>query len=405
MRRASRRASLALSCALAIVAALGFFRDARAESIFGMNLLGERFEPVDARVAALGGFVQIVDDSLGMLQYNPAMLAWAKRVTFGVAGYVTSDANQSADLERTMVSTKFSAFAFGFPLFHRTLSASVGYRGRYDPDGDFEVPGETPTGDNYSDIYTRSGGTWAIPISVAADLGRRAKLGGYFSLERGTVENRWTIDFDGTNTADSFSDQLYTLSGTGFGAGAVVRPLNNVSLGVTYEGKIDYDTDVDETFTNSSADTSYTDTTVQPARWIVSASWRAFRGFSVYAGGSVCDFTKFEGLDFPPTRLAEERVASLGLEYRFKGSRIPIRASARYEQLPYTLPDGQEITKVAFAFGSGLMFKSGRGKIDAALQFGKVGSVDTNTYEDRQVRFYLSITGSENWATKRESRN
>jgi hypothetical protein len=51
------------------------------------------------------------------------------------------------------------------------------------------------------------------------------------------------------------------------------------------------------------------------------------------------------------------------------------------------------------------MFRSGRGKIDAALQFGKVGSVDTNTYEDRQVRFYLSITGSENWATKRESRN
>jgi hypothetical protein len=400
-----RRVRLALVSAVAVVAVLGFARGARAESIFGMNLLGERLEPVDARVSALGGFVQMVDDSLGLLQYNPAMLAWAKRVTFSVAGYVTSDANQSTELERTVVSTKFSSFAFAFPLFHRRVSASVGYRGRYDPDGDFEVPGETPTGDNYSDIYQRSGGTWAVPFSIAADFGRRAKLGGYFSLERGTLENRWTIDFDGTNTADSFSDQLYTLRGTGFGAGAVVRPLGNVSLGVAFEGEIDYDTEVAETFTNSSADTSYSDKTVQPERWIVSASWRVARGFSLHAGGSVSDFTKFEGLDFPPERLAEERVAALGLEYRFKGSRIPIRASARYEQLPYTLPDGQEITKVAFALGSGLMFKSGRGKIDAALQFGKVGSVDTNTYEDRQIRFYLSITGSENWATQREGRN
>jgi hypothetical protein len=400
-----RRAPLAAACAWVLVAVLGFARGARAESIFGMNLLGERFEPVDARVAALGGFVQMVDDSLGLLQYNPAMLAWAKRVTFGVDGYVTSDVNQSADLERTSVSTKISSFAFAFPLFSRRLSASVGYRGRYDPDGEFEVPGQTSTGGQYSDIYQRSGGTWAVPISLAADLGRRAKLGGFFSVERGTIENRWTIDFDGTNTADSFSDQLYTLSATAFGAGAAFRPLANVSLGVAYESKIDYDADVAETFTNSSADSSYTDTVVQPERWTVSASWRVARGFSLYAGGSVCDFTKFEGLDFPPQRLAEERVASLGLEYRFKGSHIPIRASARFEQLPYTLPDGEEITGVAFALGSGLMFRSGRGKIDAALQFGKVGSVDTNTYEDRQVRFYLSITGSENWATKRESRN
>lgn len=391
--------------AFAFAAAFGCAGTARAESIFGMNLLGERFEPVDARVAALGGFVQVVDDSLGLLQYNPAMLAWAKRVTFGVAGYVTRDDNQSADLERVVMSTKFSAFAFAFPLFNQRLTASVGYRGRYDPDGDFEVPGETATGETYSDIYQRSGGTWAVPISVAADLGRTAKVGGFFSLERGTIENRWTIDFDGTNTADSFSDQLRTLSGSSFGAGGVVRPMASVSVGVMYEGEIRYDTDVDETFTNSGADTSYKETTVQPDRWTVSASWRAAPRFVVYAGGSFSDFTKFEGLNFPTDRLTEERVASLGLEYRFQGARLPIRASVRYEQLPYTLPGGQEITKTAFAIGSGLLFRSGKGKIDAGLQFGKVGSVDTNTYQDRQVRFYLSITGSENWSTEREGRN
>jgi hypothetical protein len=379
-------------------------RAARADSVFGLNLLGERMDPVDARVAALGGFVQVVDDSLGILQFNPAMLAWTKRVAFGAAGYVTRDANQSSDLERTTVVGKFSAFAFAFPLFKRTLTASVGYRGRYDPDYDFSIPGVTPTGDAYSDVYERSGGTWTVPISVAADFGRRAKIGGTFGLERGTIENRWLVDFAGTGTADASSEQINEVRGNSFAAGAVVRPLMKVSIGVAYESKIDYDVDVQENFTNSSADTTYTSTMSQPERWTVSASWRVARGFTVYGGASTSDFTKFTGLDFPTERLAKDRVASFGLEYRFKGSRFPIRASARFEKLPYTLPDGQEISHVSFALGSGLLFRTGRGKLDAALQFGKMGSVDTNTYEDRQVRFYISITGSETWSTKRESR-
>jgi hypothetical protein len=69
------------------------------------------------------------------------------------------------------------------------------------------------------------------------------------------------------------------------------------------------------------------------------------------------------------------------------------------------MPDGEEISRVAFTLGSGLIFRTGRGKLDAALQFAKVGSVDTNTYEDQQVRFYISIAGSETWSTKREGRN
>ncbi len=375
-----------------------------AESIFGMNLLGERIEAVDARVAAVGGFVQIVDDSLGLLQFNPAMLAFSKRVAFGAAGYVTSDVNQSADIENTMVATKFSTLAFAFPLFKRTLTASVGYRGRYDPDFDYSVPGTTTGGEAYNDVFERSGGTWAVPISIAADLGRYAKIGGTISLERGTIENRWLTDFTGNNTVDATSTQIREVSATGFGAGVVVRPVAGVGLGVAFESELDYDVKVTETFTNAAANTSYDETMVQPARWIASAAWRVARGFNLYAGVSTCDFTQFEGLDFPSSRLTEERVAALGLEYRFRGTRFPIRLSGRYEQLPYTLPDGEEITEFSFALGSGLLFRTGRGKLDAAIQFGRIGSVDTNTYEDRQIRFYISITGSEQWSTKRETR-
>jgi hypothetical protein len=116
------------------------------------------------------------------------------------------------------------------------------------------------------------------------------------------------------------------------------------------------------------------------------------------------DFTKFEGLAFPSNRLTDEYVAALGVEYRPRGGRFPIRASARMEKLPYTLPAGEEISRVAFSLGTGLLFRTGRGKLDTTLQFAKTGSIDTNTYEDQTVRFYISITGSENWSTKRETR-
>ena len=390
-----------------VVVAAGLFARvpaARADSIFGMNLLGERIEAVDARVAALGGFVQIVDDSLGLMQLNPAMLAFSKRVAFGASGYVTSDANKSNELERTTVATKFSTLMFAFPLFKRTLTASIGYRGHYDPDFDYSVPGTTTSGEAYENVFERTGGTWGVPITVAADLGRYAKIGGSVSLERGTIENRWLTDFSGDNTVDAGSTQIREVSATGFGAGVVVRPIAGVGLGLAFESELDYDVDVTETFTNSAADSTYDEAMVQPARWIVSAAWRAARGITVYAGASYSDFTQFEGLAFPTDRLTEELVASLGLEYRLRGSRFPIRVSGRYEKLPYTLPEGEEITRVSFALGSGLLFRTGRGKLDAAIQFGKIGSVETNTYEDRQVRFYISITGSEAWSTKRETR-
>ena len=377
---------------------------ARADSIFGLNLLGERIEAVDARVAALGGFVQIVDDSLGLMQFNPAMLAFSKRVAFGAAGYVTSDANQSAELERTLVSTKFSSLMFAFPLFKRTLTASIGYRGHYDPDFDYSIPGTTTSGEEYNDVFERTGGTWGVPITVAADLGRYAKIGGSISLERGTIENRWMTDFTGSNTVDAGSTQIREVSATGFGAGVVARPFPGVGIGLAFESELDYDVDVTESFTNSAADTSFDESMVQPARWIASAAWRAARGLTFYGGASYSDFTQFEGLDFPTDRLTDELVAALGVEYRIRGARFPIRLSGRYEKLPYTLPDGEEITRVSFALGSGLLFRTGLGKLDAALQCGKVGSVATKTYEDRQIRFYVSITGSEQWSTKRETR-
>ncbi len=375
---------------------------ARGESVFGLNLVGERVDVGDGRVVALGGFVQMIDDSLGLLQYNPAMLAWTKRVTFGVSGYISSDVNRTEGLERRDNGAKLSMFSFAFPLYRNRLSVGFGFRGRYDPDGEFRVDHTTPEGDAYADWYQRSGGLWTVPFTIALDTGRFLKLGAFYSLERGHVQDTWIVDFADPSNQDAVSSQERSVTGDAFGVGATLRPTRRISLGVVYESKIDYDIDVEEHYTNASADTSYAEVGALPERWVVSLCWRVASSISVYAGASVCDFTKFNGFDFPASRLAREEVGALGVEYRLK--QRPIRVSVRYEKLPYTMPDDQEITKLQFAIGTGLMFKSGLGKLDAAVQFGETGSVDTNGFADRSVRFVMSITGSEQWKRKRDNR-
>jgi hypothetical protein len=396
-----KRVRFAWFCALVLVVAGA--ATSRADSIFGLNHLGERVDVGDARIAALGGFVQTVDDSLGVLQYNPASLAWMKRFSFGAAGYFTTDKNKSEDLDQRSNGTTLTHLLFAFPVYKQLVTAGFGFRGRYDPDGEFTVPGVTSEGDPFHDVYERSGGLFAVPLTIAVDAGNYAKFGAFFSLERGKIEEQWIKDFE-TNAADAVSDRERVFKGHCFGGGFVARPVQQLSIGLTYESEIDYDVDVTEKFTSSVSDTILTESATMPARMTVSAALRATNDLTFYLGGSLCDFTKFEGLNFPSDRLVQEETAAFGFEYRIGGARVPVRGSFRYEQLPYTLPGGEEIKKYAFTFGSGKLMKRGRGKVDIALQFANAGSVDKNTYSDRSVRFYLSITGSEDWKRARDRR-
>jgi len=376
---------------------------ARADSIFALNFIGERIEVGDARVAALGGFVQSVDDSLGVLQYNPAALAWMKRFSFGAAGYVTSDVNKSETLDQRSNGTTFTHLLFAFPLYKHRVTGGVGFRGRYDADGEFIVPGVTSEGDAYNDHFERTGGLFSVPLQVAFDAGDYAKIGLFYSLERGEIEETWLKEFEGNN-ADASSDRQRVFTGHAFGGGFMTRPIPRLSIGLTYESQIDYDVDVTERFTSSSADTASSETASMPARMTVSASYRLTSDMTFFAGGSLCDFRDFEGAGFPADRTAQEQIGSFGIEYRLGESRVPLRGSFTYEQLPYTIPDGENIKKVAFAVGTGRLMRGGRGKVDIALQFANTGSVSTNTYSDKSVRFYLSITGSEDWKRKRDRR-
>jgi hypothetical protein len=179
-------------------------------------------------------------------------------------------------------------------------------------------------------------------------------------------------------------------------------------LGITYEGEIDYDSEVREGHTNDINNTSTESRVVLPERVTLALSWRIGGSVAIYVSGSVRDFEKFEGLEFDQSRQTREEVAAFGIEYlkglSLFGTRFPIRGSVMYEQLPYEFPADESITSLMFGVGSGLHLGDGRAKLDFALQAGSVGDISRNGLQNNVVRVYLSVSGSEVWKKKRQTR-
>jgi tetratricopeptide (TPR) repeat protein len=335
----------------------------RSESKYNLVFLGQRIDTGDIRSISLGGGMQLLDDTLSVLQLNPATIAAVRKVTFGAAQYFTSDRGQSEELTEQDASFKFSSFTFAFPLTNR-VTLAVGYRGRYDADGHILTQKQTDIGEEYGEFFNRTGGLTSFPVTGAFRVANALQVGAYYSIEKGSYENRWDIIFaDKTkNPAKSLVDRQ--LNGWGYGAGMVLRPARSFMLGVTYESEIDYDTDVRERHTNPSSNRTYAETTTLPARWTFSAVWRPLRDYAAHGAYSSSDFRDFEGLVFPAERLYQAEVATFGLEYtkgiRIRGMSFPIRTSVLYERLPYDFPAGERITKLVFGFGTGLHWRSGR---------------------------------------------
>jgi hypothetical protein len=232
-------------------------------------------------------------------------------------------------------------------------------------------------------------------------------LGGSISLERGNYENTWKTEFLDPTYNVALSSQEWDLRGTGYSAGAVLRPPGGISLGVTWESEIEYDTEVRERFTNPISNNDYTETSRLPERWTVSGLWRFHRKFAVYGTWSYSDFTKFEGLAFPTDRLYAQNVASAGFEF-LRGvpigkARLPIRVGAMFTKLPYDNPAGSRINSYLVELGTGWKSRSGKGKVDITLQGGVIGSVDTNELENRVFRIFIGVSGAEVWRRHRQT--
>lgn len=377
----------------------------RAASVYGMVHLGERLQSGDIRAVTLGGSTQMFVDSLAVLHMNTALLAKIPRVTIGANQFVGIDEATTDDYSEQDISAVFSGFKFVFPTLGG-LRLAVGYVGRFNPDGGFATRGSTDSGDAYTNLYTRAGSFFSVPITIAFNASRFASVGLTFSFEQGTVEDEFRIEFDNDDIFEpSAGIKKEDLSGHAFAGDVAFYPLPGLVLGATYQSKIDYDGEAyEDYYQRAEWDTSYATTVSIPSRLSVGGSWLIAEDYLFLASAAFSDFTKFNGLVFPTDRLTKEREYAFGFEYvrgiRIKSLRMPLRVSFNYYTLPFDYPQGQEISRYLVGFGTGFEYGQGRGKIDLGFLVGKQGSVADNGIEDRLIRIYLGLSGSELWKRK-----
>ena len=377
--------------------------DAGATSVYSMFLLGEAIESGEVRSISVGGSTQILDDSLGVVQLNPALLSRVPRVSIGATQYLAVDEGRNSEYAERDVSFTFSSFRAIFPIA-RIFRFAVGYTGRYEPGSGFSLQGETEGGDAYTQKFEKSGGLYSVPLTVAFDLTRFVSLGLTYSFEQGAIENQWTIVFQKRGFAPGAGLQKEDLSGRGLAAGVLLRPFGGLVLGGMYEDAIEYDAQIVERYSTSALDTSYTATLTLPRRVVLGVTWRIGESFAVLASGSWRDFGELGGQGFTSSGLAAEQSLSLGAEYlrgfRVGGIRFPLRLGFKYEQLPFEYPAGEKVEKYLVSIGTGVRVRGGKGKLDIGIQGGRAGSLGTNGIEDRLVRIYLGIAGGEEWKKK-----
>ena len=395
-------------CLLTVGAVASSPRDARSASVYSMVLIGERLEAGDVRAITLGGSGNVIPDTMSVMHYNQALLAHLTRVTIGASQFIGFDQATSDEFSEQDNSFAITTLQAAFPIYDK-LVLSVGYRGRYDPDGQFSLRETAPSGDAYTSTFVSSGGIFSIPLTASAKFTRFLSLAGTFSVERGFVEERWDIVFDDPSFNPGASIKREELSGFGWGAAAVLRPAKWLMLGGTFESQIDYDTEVTTRFTQPGIDTTYNSTMVLPARFTGGVTLMV-GGWMLLGQGFYSNFEDFEGLAFDRTRLRPEWDASVGIEWTsgmpLRGARIPLRFSVAVGQRPFDFPrepgmdEGEPVNKLLFGIGTGMNIRGGKGKLDLGVQFGQMGDLETNGLQDRIFRVYIGVAGGEEWKRK-----
>lgn len=402
--KTAKRILLTLAVAATLAGGSGW-EGARADSKWALVFLGDRMWSGDVRATSLGSDMQLLEDSLS-LQHNTATLSTIRKFTFTANVYFTSDRATSENYTETDGSFTFSSFSFAVPVMSR-LTLGLGYKGRNNGASAFIYEDVTDGGKIFGQFYNRSGGLTSFPFTAGVHIARFLQVGGYISVERGNYEDRWDIIFKDPSYNSANSTQTWDMRGTGYGASFVLKPPGGISLGVTWDREVEYDTEVRERFTNPISDKNYKEQTLLPERLTVSGLWRYKNQFAFYGTWSYSDFTTFSGLAFPTDRLLAENIVSGGFEYLrglpLGGKRFPIRLGATYTELPYTFPAQEPIQSYMFELGTGLKFRRGRGKLDLAIQGGTTGNLSTNTMENRVIRILIGVSGAEVWRRQRQT--
>lgn len=384
---------------------------ASAQSVFSLDYLGEHTFRGGARASGLGYSSLAVPDSNGVLSMNLAATADISMITFALFQRVSMSEAVYGSNESYQNRYQLPSALVAAPLV-KGLVFSIGYRTRFQGVADFSIPGEIETPDYISvptplESYELDSSLYTVPIGLSWKAHDRIRLAGEIQIERGSIRDRVSVDFNNSDYGAAYSERKRTFSGTSWGLSFLLEAHRRLFLAGSVDGVVDYS--VSEYIDNSREEFNSSD------------SWDfelppSFAG-GIYAG--ITDRLWFSSTywtrEAPGTRgfeqlegaLRDETLIAFGLERTRGGgeegffSRIPLRIGYYENVWHLENPAGESIKSRFFTMGSGLELPGGPGSLDYSFEFGKIGSNDTNGIEEKVLRFTLSISVSEEWKRRK----
>ncbi len=383
-----------------------FSNGAGAQSIYGLNFLGERIPRGSSRFSALGFSGLAASDSATVLTQNLASISEIARFTFSINQTLSMSRVTSGESNSDQVRFELPSVMLAVPL-RSGIVFGTGYRTRFLGKGDFSYPRSIEDTPTPYEVYKHRSSLFSVPLVLAVKAGDRFKFAAEYQIERGSIKDEASVRFaDESVYRPAVSSVERYFSGSSFAAYTQVKVLPSLYLGGMFDAGVNYS--VDETFKYSRVEFDSVSSAsfnlpqafgvgvsfnFYQRWWLHSSYWRRSRPEAGI-------FPQFQGM------LGDEYMLGVGLEREGKSegsffSRVPLRVGFYQDRWHFDFPDGEPLYSRFVSLGTGFAMPGGPGRVDLSFEFGQIGSVERNGVGENVFRFSVGVSASEKWSRRR----
>lgn len=397
---------------VAILILFGFMLiRADAGSFYNSQGFGELKYFSNAQAIGLGGSLVALPDNFQINMLNPATLTFIP-ITRLSGDFLHEAIWNKNDVGKGFVKyTNLNGISFAIPIIREKLTTAFGIIPSSQFDYEYRLAGEL---DDYS--YAKkiraSGGLNKVSLGFGYALTEYLSLGSYFHYNFGKLEQTWLVDYASDLFWDSSDKLTRKMWGINWTAGALVRPLSNFYVGVSYAGN--YKLNIQDHTLNTIKKGSLILDIDQYHAEQKKIAMPGVLGFGAtyifqkkYRMSSDLVYQPWSDFSRENNSLTEygdeyrigigiERMPNLNLLAKYH-EKMSYRIGYYHHLLNYKDDGGNDVSEYGITAGLGFPYYGSFGRFDVAFRYGKRGALPNNPVEENIFQIFISITGGERW--------
>jgi len=264
----------------------------------------------------------------------------------------------------------------------------------------------------YNETYSKSvvgeGGLNTFNFSLSWSPLTRASIGITGNYVFGTIEEKWELVFNNTSFVSSNDVITTRMNGLNFTAGFIVQPWTTLSIGGIFRPGFEIDTETEMDYVFDTPEDLVEGILNYPMSWGLGAVYYMKDIGLVGMEYFTRKWNEFSIQNEEVDGLHESKRISIGAEllrstdpFSRYSKRIAYRIGFSYKTFPVTDLNNNDITETCFSLGFGFPLSLNVAHINAAIQYGKRGNLNTSGLSENLLRISLAISGGEKWFVKR----